>query len=345
MQAIRLIQTGQPLVAATIATPVPGPQDVLVRVRAAGICHSDAHYRAGVAPARLPCTLGHEVAGTVAACGSAVTAFRPGDRVCLNYLVTCDDCRAGRDQFCARGEMIGKHRDGGFAEWIAVPARGVHHLPAGIPFEQGAIMMCSSATALHALNKARVGAGDTVAVFGVGGLGVSAIQLARLRGAGIVYAVDIHPRKLELARALGAVPVDARGGGVVAEIQRLTDGRGVDAALELIGLPLTMTQAIRSLAVHGRAALAGLTDREVSFSPYRELLSREAEVIGVSDHLETELRQLIGFVERGELDLSTVVTKTVPLDAAAINHALDQLGVFGGEVRTVVLIGSPDTAG
>jgi threonine dehydrogenase-like Zn-dependent dehydrogenase len=132
---------------------------------------------------------------------------------------------------------------------------------------------------------------------------------------------------------------------VVAEIQRLTDGRGVDAALELIGLPLTMTQAIRSLAVHGRAALAGLTDREVSFSPYRELLSREAEVIGVSDHLETELRQLIGFVERGELDLSAVVTKTVPLDAAAINHALDQLGVFGGEVRTVVSNGSPHTAG
>src|SRR5262245_65695041 len=103
MRAIRLIRTGQPLVEQEVPTPVPGPEDVLVRVFAAGICHSDAHYRAGVAPASLPCTLGHEVAGVVEACGSGVTAFRPGDRVCLNYLVTCGacgDCRGGHEQFC-----------------------------------------------------------------------------------------------------------------------------------------------------------------------------------------------------------------------------------------------------
>ena len=232
--------------------------------------------------------------------------------------------------------MIGKHRDGGFAELICVPARGVLRLPDAIPFEQGAVLMCSSATALHALNKARVVPGDTVAVFGVGGLGVSAIQLAQLRGARAVFAVDIHPRKLELARRFGAIPVDARAGDPVAEIRRLTDGRGVDAALELIGLPLTMAQAVRSLAIHGRAALAGLTDGQVSFSPYHDLLNREAEIIGVSDHLSTELHQLIGFVERGELDLSAVVTQSVPLDAAAINRVLDGLEAFGGDVRAVV---------
>ncbi len=339
MKAIRLHRPGQPLVSDSIERPTFGPGDVLVRVRAAGICHSDAHYRAGVAPTRLPCTLGHEVAGTIEACGSGVTAFRPGDRVCLNYLVTCGECehcRAGREQFCVKGEMIGKHRDGGFAEFIAVPARGVLALPDAIPFEHGAVLMCSSATALHALNQARVVAGETVAVFGIGGLGVSAIQLARLRGAREVFAVDIHPRKLELARKLGATPVDAKGTDPVAEIRRLTDGRGVDAALELIGLPAAMAQALRSLAVHGRAALAGLTDRELSFSPYHDLLNREAEVIGVSDHLESELRELIGFVERGELDLGHAITRSVPLDAAAINQVLDGLEAFGGEVRAVV---------
>ncbi|HUG04377.1 MAG TPA: zinc-binding dehydrogenase [Steroidobacteraceae bacterium] len=339
MKAIRLQQPGRPLVAENLAMPEPGAHDVLVRVRAAGICHSDQHYRAGVAPTRLPCTLGHEVAGTVEACGNLVTGFSAGDRVCLNYLVTCGECgycRAGQEPFCVRGEMIGKHRDGGFAEFVCVPERGVLPLPASIPFEQGAIMMCSSATALHALNQARVAAGDTVAVFGVGGLGVSAIQLARLRGVQTVYAVDLHPRKLALAGALGAIPVNARADDPVAVIRRLTDGRGVDAALELIGLPLTMQQAIRSLAVHGRAALAGLTDRPLSFSPYHDLLNREAEVIGVSDHLATELRQLIGFVERGQLDLSAVVTQTIPLDAAAINVVLDELAACGGDVRTVV---------
>jgi threonine dehydrogenase-like Zn-dependent dehydrogenase len=120
------------------------------------------------------------------------------------------------------------------------------------------------------------------------------------------------------------------------EIRRLTAGRGVDAAIELIGLPQAMEQALRSLAVHGRAALAGLTDRQLSFSPYRDLLNREAEVIGVSDHLLTELRELIGYAERGDLDLSRVVTQRLPLDAAAINGALDELEAFGGEVRSVV---------
>ena len=339
MKAVRLQRYGQPLVDETVPVPAPGPQDVRVRVRAAGICHSDAHYRAGVAPANLPCTLGHEVAGIVEACGGLVTRFRVGDRVCLNYLVTCGDCRecrSGHEQFCMTGEMIGKHRDGGFAEFICVPARGVLRLPDAIPFEQGAVMMCSSATALHALNQARVTSVDTVAVFGAGGLGASAIQLARLRGARAVYAVDIQPRKLELARALGAIPVDARECDPVAEIRRLTDGRGVDAALELIGLPQTMEQTVRVLANRGRAALAGLTDRPLTLRPYYDLLNCEAEVIGVSDHLTAELRELIGLVERGELDLSAVVTQTVPLAAAEINGALDRLEGGGAEVRSVV---------
>jgi propanol-preferring alcohol dehydrogenase len=339
MRAIRLQRTGAPLAEESVPAPAPGPRDVLVRVRAAGICHSDAHYRAGVAPARLPCTPGHEVAGVVEACGAGVSAFRPGDRVCLNYLVTCGECewcRAGHEQFCVAAEMIGKDRDGGFAEYVCVPARGVLPLPDAVPFEHGAVLMCSSATALHALNKARVVAGDTVAVFGVGGLGVSAIQLARLRGAREVLAVDVHPRKLALAKSLGATPVDAKAADPVAEIRRLTAGRGVNAALELIGLPETMRQCVESLAVQGRAALAGLTDRPLNVSPYRNLLGREAEVIGVSDHLDAELRELIGLAARGELDLSPVVTRTVPLEAAAINSALDELERFGAEVRSVI---------
>jgi len=342
MRAIRLHATGRPLVGEIVAIPAPGPHDVLVRVRAAGVCHSDAHYRAGVAPANLPCTLGHEVAGVVEAVGSEVGAFRAGDRVCLNYLVTCGECnwcRNGQEQFCTTGEMIGKHRDGGFAEFICVPARGVLAPPDAIPFEHGAVMMCSSATALHALNQARVAAGETVAVFGIGGLGVSAIQLAHLRGAREVYAVDIHPKKLDLAKRLGAIPVDANGADPVAEIRTLTGGRGVDAAIELIGQPLAMEQALRSLAVHGRAALAGLTDRRMSFSPYRDLLNCEAEIVGVSDHLATELRELIGHAERGELDLSSVVTRTLPLTAEAINRAIDELQAFGGEIRSVVTPG------
>jgi D-arabinose 1-dehydrogenase-like Zn-dependent alcohol dehydrogenase len=338
-RAVRLIAPGQRLVNETLAAPAPGSGDVLVRVMAAGICHSDAHYRSGVGSTRHPCTLGHEISGTVARVGAGVANLHPGDRVCLHYLVTCGDCphcRAGAEQFCATGEMIGKHRDGGFAELVCVPARNALPLPAAIPFEQGAILMCSSATSLHALRKARVGRGDSIAVFGVGGLGVSAIQLARSFGAGEVFAVDVNAAKLALAARLGAVPVDARATDPVQEIRRLTGGRGVDVSLELIGSARTMEQAIEVLAPGGRAALAGLTDQRISIAPYRDILNKEAEIIGVSDHLASELPELLDLVVRGELDLAGVVSRVVPLDADAINGVLDDLEAFRDDVRSVI---------
>ena len=160
---------GSPLEEQDVEVPRVGAGEVLIRIRAAGICHSDAHYRAGVSPvAKLPLTLGHEIAGIVEQLGSAVSNFKTGDRVCVHYLVTCGTCafcRAGNEQFCATAEMIGKHRDGGYAEFIVVPERSMFHLPDEIPFEQGAILMCSSATSWHALKKARLRAGETVAIF------------------------------------------------------------------------------------------------------------------------------------------------------------------------------------
>jgi len=340
MKAIRLIRPGRPLEARQVDVPSVSARDVLVRVKAAGICHSDAHYRAGTSRVDpLPLTLGHEVAGVVEQTGSEVRNVKRGDRVCLHYLATCGECaycQQGKEQFCTQGAMIGKYRDGGYAEFILMPARSVFRLPEGIPFEQGAILMCSSATSLHALNKARLRPGESVAVFGAGGLGLSAIQLARAFGAREVFAVDIKPAKLEMARGFGAVPVDAAAREPVAEIQRLTGGRGVDVALELIGLPATMRQAVQSLAIQGRAALAGLTDKTFEIEPYMELLNKQAEIIGVSDHLAQELPGLIEWVRQGKLDLSRVITRTVPLDAGAINEVLDELEKFGQEGRAVI---------
>ncbi|HEY8834560.1 MAG TPA: alcohol dehydrogenase catalytic domain-containing protein, partial [Chthoniobacterales bacterium] len=150
MKAVRLVAIDSPLEEQRVQVPASGPHDVLIRVKTAGICHSDAHYRAGVSPVNdLPVTLGHEVAGVVEQTGDAVRNFKPGDRVCVHYLVTCGHCAfciAGHEQFCPSAEMIGKHRDGGYAEFIAVPERSIFLLPDEIPFEQGAILMCSSAT-------------------------------------------------------------------------------------------------------------------------------------------------------------------------------------------------------
>ncbi|PYJ07117.1 MAG: alcohol dehydrogenase [Verrucomicrobia bacterium] len=340
MKAVRLVKPGSPLEAQEIAIPELGAHDVLIRVEAAGICHSDAHYRAGISPVEpLPLTLGHEVAGVVEKTGPEVQAFKIGDRVCVHYLVTCGRCiycEAGTEQFCSAVQMIGKNRDGGYAEFIVVPERSVFRLPDEIPSEQGAILMCSSATSLHALNKARLHRGETVAIFGAGGLGISALQLAKHFGALEVFAVDINSRKLDFARQFGAIPIDASAGDPVQQLRELTSGHGVDVALELIGLPLTMRQAVQSLAILGRAALVGLTRETFEVAPYAELLNREAEIIGVSDHLASELPLLLELARTQTLDLAHVVTRTVPLEAAAINGVLDRLEDFGEDVRVVI---------
>lgn len=340
MKAIRLVQPGKPLEAHDVPIPQPGAQDVLIRVKAAGICHSDAHYRAGKSRVHpLPLTLGHEVAGVVEQLGRDVAGFQVGDRVCVHYLATCGQCEwcdSGDEQFCGTAQMIGKYRDGGYAEYIVIPARSVFKLPAEIPFEHGAIMMCSSATSLHALNKARVQTGERIAVFGIGGLGTSAIQLARRLKPSALFAVDINHRKLELAAQFGATPINAVLADPVEEIRKLTNGRGVDVALELIGLPRTMQQAVRSLAIHGRAALVGIMDQTFDVSPYHEIINKEAEIIGVSDHLASELPNLLEFARAGALDLSHAITRTIPLDARAINDTLDRMERFHDDLRVVI---------
>ncbi len=340
MKAVRLVEQTRPLELQEIELPRIGANEILVRVEAAGICHSDAHYRAGtVKLAALPLTLGHEVAGSVERVGEEVDVLAPGDRVCLHYMVTCGECRycrAGREQFCKAGEMLGNQRDGGYAEYVQIPARSAFPLPDEIPFEWGAVLMCSSATSLHALRKARLAAGERVAIFGAGGLGMSAVQLARALGAGQILAVDIDAARLEMARSFGAIPVDAARGDPVAEILERTEGEGVDVALELVGLPLTMQQSVQCLAIQGRAALAGLTDGTIEVTPYSELLAKEAEIIGVSDHLATEIRELTDLVCAGKLDLSHVITRRVPLEAEAINSVLDGLDGFAAGVRAVI---------
>lgn len=180
---MRLVEIGKPLEEAEIPIPEVGSSDVLIRVAAAGICHSDEHYRAGISKIdNVPVTLGHEVAGCVERVGKEIPNISPDDRVCVHYLGhcgACEFCARGLEQFCRTVQMIGKDRDGGYSEFIKVPARNAFKLPDEISFEIGAIMMCSSATTLHALNKARIKSGEAVAIFGFGGLGYSALQLAR----------------------------------------------------------------------------------------------------------------------------------------------------------------------
>ncbi|MFH2072667.1 MAG: zinc-binding dehydrogenase [Actinomycetota bacterium] len=340
MRALQIVDYGRPLAEAVLTDPVPGPGELVVSIRAAGICRSDVHYRSGSRPVpSLPLVPGHEVAGVVDAVGPGVEQPMVGDRVCLHYLISCggcDACRRGAEQFCASGQMIGLDRQGGYAERILMPARNAFPIPDAVSMEAAAVMMCSTATAYHALRRGGLAAGESVAVFGSGGVGMSAIQLAGALGAFEVFAVDVNPAKLAAATGYGAIPVHAGDSDPVAQILDFTGGRGVDVTLEMVGLPLTMSQSIASLAPGGRAVAVGLTHEEFGMNAYRDLVRREALVTGSADHLAAEIPVLLEMARRGTLDLSGVVTTTIPLDPAAVETALVALEGFGDDTRTVI---------
>jgi propanol-preferring alcohol dehydrogenase len=235
--------------------------------------------------------------------------------------------------------MLGKHIDGGFAEHICVPARNAVHVPGGISLDQAAIMMCSSATALHAMRRGRLKEEESIAVFGCGGLGLSAIQIAHILNAGPIFAVDIREAKLERASTWGAVPINAAQIDPVQEIRRMTLGRGVDVSLELVGTVDTMEQAAASLANRGRAVVAGIATEPLVVDTYRTLIDREIELIGCSDHLLNEVKELLQWAAAGFLDLSEVIVQYLPLDAERINEVLDEMAQFSLSGRAVIVPG------
>ena len=301
MRAVRLTALDAPLSDVTLDEPVPGPGEVLVDIRAAGICHSDAHYRAGRGSIALPLTLGHEIAGVDVATGA---------RVALHYLLP-------------NGDMLGKERDGGYAERIVVPAENAVPIPAGVSFEHAAVMMCSTATAWHALRLSRLARGESLAILGFGGLGVSALQLARVLGAAEIFAIDLVPEKLAIAERMGAIPCEAPP--------------RADVVLDFAGHAPSTAAALRALAPGGRLMIVAINLRELAFDPYRDVLAKERHVIGVSDHTRQELVEVLDFAARGAIDLSAAITRTVPLQAAAIEAVLEDVDRGTAHLRSVIV--------
>ncbi len=336
MRALQLVAAGTPLQERDVEPSEPAPGDVVIDIAVAGICRSDVHYRAGfprVGP--LPLTLGHEVAGAVAAVGTGVEDFVTGDRVCVHYQVgcgSCDYCHRGFEQFCPEGQMIGNGRPGGYAEQIVVPARNVIAVPEAVSLAHAAVMMCSSATSLHALRKGRLARGETVAIFGIGGLGMSAVQLAIIEGADRVYAVVPNPANLHQDAALGAVPSDPAGDTVT----RIRENGPADVALDLVGSATVMRQCLDVLAPMGRAVAVGLTPDSFPVGPYTDLVAGESELIGASDHTAAEIVELLDLAAAGTLQLDGIVDRRVALEAPAVNAALDDLEQFGDSVWAVI---------
>ncbi|GGI04193.1 alcohol dehydrogenase catalytic domain-containing protein [Egicoccus halophilus] len=321
--------------------PVPAPADgeVLVQVRACGICASDLHVVAGVTPhgPRLPQILGHEPAGVIAAVGDGVGDWQVGDRVAWvmsRPCGRCEYCRAGRENLCVTTRVAGVDVDGVQAEYAVADARFLVPLPADLPFDQAAIVTDAVATPYHALKRGGVGPEMTVAVIGLGGLGMHAVLLAKLAGATVV-GVDVAEANLERALAWGADEVvDARQDGVARRIRELTEG-GVDRSFEFVGHRDTVDQAVKALRPGGRATIVGLGPEAIRTVPVALFVAQETELVGSFGYTQQDLGELYDLVEDGRLDLSRSVTDRLPIEA--FPDALRRLETReGNPVRIVV---------
>lgn len=336
MKAAVFYGAHQPLRIEDVPTPEIGPEEALIKVAACGVCHTDLHYLEGVPTFKKPpVILGHEASGIVISVGEKVTSVKENDRVLVPPVLTCGfcySCRIGRENLCRNIVMIGNSIDGAYAEYTKIPAKDLIELPVEIALEEASIISDAMSTPFHALkNRANVRPGDSVVIYGVGGVGLNAVQIAVALGA-FVIAVDKVDEKLEHARELGAaetINVDVEN--PVKAVRRITGG-GADVAVEAIGIPEVMRMAFDSVRWGGRAVIVGYSNKDLSISAAR-LMFREIEVYGSLGCRIVDFPPLVDMVRRGKLKL--LVSDKMPLDR--INEALEMLRKGKIKTRAIVI--------
>lgn len=327
---------------ALLDVPMPelGPTDVLIRVEKAGICGTDAHIyewddwaQARVHP---PLVIGHEFMGRVAAVGDAVRGTAVGDRVSAEGHIadlTCVLCRIGEEYICEHVEIIGVDRDGSFAQYIAMPEHNVWRLDPAIPDEYAAIFD-PLGNAVHTVMAAGVST-KSVVITGVGSIGLMAIPVARAAGAATVYAIDINPAKLELAKRLGADEVfSATDPDIVEKIQKRTNGDGVDVLLEMSGSGSAIDAGLQMLRNGGRAALLGIPSKNVNLNLAERIIFKGLTVLGINGRKMFETwYQTQALVKSGRVDLRPIISHVLPFEEYDRAFAL----MKSGEAAKIVL--------
>ncbi len=350
-----------PMEIETITLDDPAPGEILVKVVGSGLCHSDLHIIDGSLPIPPPMVLGHEAAGVVEAVGEGVSSVAVGDHVitCLSqHCDACERCNEGRTWLCLRRDTLAARADGSprildssgmpimafaglgaFAEKLLVHESGAVVIDPDMPLDRAALIGCGVITGVGAaINEAQVRVGDTVAVIGCGGIGLSAVQGAALSGARTVIAVDLQPAKLELAQRMGATHV-VNAGEVdpIMAVKEMTGG-GVDHAFEAIGLKLTTEQAIAMLAVGGSAYLVGVLPAGVSVEvPGLELAMGGRSLHGVrmgSSNIDKDFPRMVELYQQGKLLLDEMIAERIPLDQ--VNEGYDRMKT-GEAARSVIM--------
>ena len=337
VRAALLPALGAPLELTEIELPEPGPGRVRVKLAAAGVCHSDLSMTTGVLRAATPVVLGHEGAGTVVSVGEGVSTVRPGDRVVLNWAPACGHCHLCglgepwlcENQYAASVETYASLADGtelypglgvaAFAEETVVSERALIPLPEGVPLTSAALLGCAVLTGYGAVhNAAKVRAGESVVVYGLGGVGLAVLQSARIAGASPSIAVDVTPEKEELARRHGATDFLVADEQTAKAVRKLTGGHGADHAFECVGRGSTIRAAWSATRRGGRTTVVGIGGKEdmVSFSAlevFHFARTLTACVYGNSDPVR-DLPVLAEHVRAGRLDLESLITDRITLD-------------------------------
>jgi L-iditol 2-dehydrogenase len=305
---------------------VPGlqPDEVLVRVRACGICGSDVHGMDGSSGRRIPpIVMGHEAAGEIAKIGSGVTGWKIGDRVTFDSTIYCGECwycRREKINLCENRRVLGVscaeyRRHGAFAEYVAVPQRILYRLPDNLSFEQAAMVEAVS-VAVHAVKRTPLLQDASVVVVGTGMIGLLVVQALRVAGCKQIIAIDLDENRLALAVKLGATHAANVGNSDVPDkIRALTDGRGADAAFEVVGLPQTVNTAIESVRKGGSVTLVGNLKPQVDL-PLQVVVTRELTLIGTCASAG-EYPACLDLIAGGQINVTKFISATAPLEEGA----------------------------
>ncbi|MCV7225802.1 zinc-binding dehydrogenase [Mycolicibacterium komossense] len=329
MRAQRFYSATRTYAVEDVPVPEPGPGEVLVKVEFCGICHSDLSLINGTFPAQLPVvTQGHEASGTVAKLGPDVTGWREGDRVILaagKPCLDCPNCRRADFSNCLRIRLMAFAYDGGWAEYTVGQAASLTRIPDNVPFEQAAILADAVSTPFGAVVRTgKVAVGESVGVWGVGGIGTHIVQLARLVGAAPIIAIDLNPAVRGRALELGAdYAFDSRDEALQDKISEATAGRKLDVAFDAVGLKVTFEQALDSLTVGGRLVGVGMSAETPTIGMTAMFGLSKKQVLGHLGYQNVDIETLANLVSRGRLDLSRSISAVVPLEDIA--HGIEML--------------------
>ena len=341
MKATVFTEVGKPLEIQDWPKPEAGPGEIIVKVAACGVCHTDLHYIDHGVPTfkKPPLILGHEASGTIDQVGEGVTNWKEGDRVLLPAVLTCGvcpNCRTGRENICDNMVMFGNNIDGSYAEFVKSPAKDAIALPPEeeLPIVESSIIADAVSTPYHAVkNRGEVRPGDRVVVYGCGGVGINCVQVAAAAGATVI-AVDINPEKLEWAKKFGATYcINANEEERVDKAVKKLTGGGADIAMEVVGNPKTMVAAFNTLRKGGRLVIVGYTDKKMELAAPK-VMYFEMEVVGSLGCRPADYPRIVEMARTGKLKVKELVTSRFKLEE--INDALDLLREGKG-LRSVVI--------